>query len=102
MWAVAIHLFKVKLPWLQVAKIVFVSALASLTAHFIAVQFSRQPILAILYGGCASLIVLFALFYWMRVLEPEDHDRLHVLAAMLPQPIAQPAEKYLFLLIRPQ
>ena len=102
MWAVAIHLFNVKLPWLQVAKIVFSSALASLTAHFIAVQLPLQPILAILCGGCASLIILLGLFYWMRVLEPEDHDRLHVLAAMLPRPIAHPAEKFLFLLIRPQ
>jgi hypothetical protein len=102
MWAVAIHLFNVKLPWLQVAKIVFSSALASLTAHFIAVQLPLQPILAILCGGCASLIILLGLFYWMRVLEPEDHDRLHVLAAMLPRPIAHPAEKFLLLLIRPQ
>ena len=102
MWAVAIHLFKVKLPWLQVTKIFFVSVLASLTAHYIAVLLPRQPILAILCGGCASLIVLIGLFYWMRVLEPEDHDRLHVLAAMLPRPIAHPAEKFLFLLIRSQ
>jgi O-antigen/teichoic acid export membrane protein len=33
MWAVGIHLYKVKLPWLQVAKISFISVLASLTAH---------------------------------------------------------------------
>ena len=46
MWAVGIHLYKVKLPWLLVAKIAFISVLASLTAHYIAVQLS--PLWAIL------------------------------------------------------
>jgi O-antigen/teichoic acid export membrane protein len=100
MSAVANHLYKVKLPWLQVAKIVFVSALAALTAHFIAMRLA--PLWAILCGGSAALIVLFGLFYWMRVLEPEDHDRLHILAAMLPRPFVHPTEKFLLLLIRPQ
>jgi O-antigen/teichoic acid export membrane protein len=68
MWAVAIHLYKVKLPWMQVAKIAFISALASLTAHAIAVRLA--PLWGILCGGSASLIVLFVLFYscacWSR------------------------------------
>jgi O-antigen/teichoic acid export membrane protein len=113
MWAVAIHLYKVKLPWSQVAKIVFISVLASLAAHYIAKLTEHYiagqmtllwvtQLWAVLCGGGASLIVLFGLFYWMRVLEPEDHDRLHTLAAMLPRPIAHPAEKFLLLLIRPQ
>jgi O-antigen/teichoic acid export membrane protein len=89
MWAVAIHFFKVKLPWLQVAKIVFISTLASLAAHFVAVRFSS--LWAILFGGSASLIVFFGLFYWMRVLEPEDRDRLRILTGMLSKPLVDPA-----------
>jgi len=38
----------------------------------------------ILCGGSASLIVLFGLYYLMRVLEPEDHARLNVVGGMLP------------------
>jgi O-antigen/teichoic acid export membrane protein len=100
MWAVAIYHYKVKLPWLQVAKIVFISALASLTAHYIAARFA--PLWAILFGGSASLIVLFGLFYLMRVLEPEDHDRFEVLAGMLPRPVIAPARAILLLLIHPR
>ena len=33
MWAVTIHLYKVKLPWTQLAKITFISTLAAVTAH---------------------------------------------------------------------
>jgi len=99
MWAVGIHLYGVKLPWLQVAKITFISILASLTAHFIAMQLA--PLWAILCGGSASLIVLFGLFYLMRVLESEDRDRFHILTGMLPKPIAGPADKIISLLIRP-
>ena len=100
MWAIGIHLYKVKLPWLQVAKIAFISVLASLTAHYIAVRLA--PLSAILCGGSASLIVLFGLFYLMRVLEPEDHDRLNILAGMLPKPIAGQVDKFLSLLTRPE
>ena len=100
MWAVGIHLYKVKLPWLQLAKITFISVLASLTAHYVAVQFS--PLLAILWGGSASLIVFFGLFYLMRVLEPEDHDRFKIFAGMMPKPIAGAVNSVLFLLTRPE
>jgi len=98
MWAVAIYLYKVKLPWLQVAKIVFISALAALTAHFIAVRLS--PVWAILCGGSAALIVLFGLFYLMRVLEPEDRFRLSTVVRMLPKQIDTPADSLLDALIR--
>ena len=100
MWAVAIYHYKVKLPWMQVAKIVFISALAALTAHLIAVRL--PPVSAILCGGCAALIVLFGLFYLMRVLEPEDNDRFGVLAGMLPRPIIAPARTILLLLMHPR
>jgi O-antigen/teichoic acid export membrane protein len=108
MWAVAIHLYKVKLPWLQVAKIVFCSVLAALTAHYIAMLTEHHiaghlaPLWAILFGGCASLIVLFGLFYWMRVLEPEDHDRLNILVKMLPKQISTSAGSLLDAMIRPE
>ena len=99
MWAVAIYLYKVKLPWMQVAKIAFISALASLTAHEIALRLA--PLWGILLGGTASLAVLFGLFYLMRVLEPEDRDRFKLLTAMLPRPIAGPVDRLLSVLIRP-
>ncbi|MGA3068974.1 MAG: polysaccharide biosynthesis C-terminal domain-containing protein [Terracidiphilus sp.] len=99
MWAVAIYLYKVKLPWMQVAKIAFISALASLTAHEIALRLA--PLWGILLGGTASLVVLFGLFYLMRVLEPEDRDRFKLLTAMLPRPIAGPVDRLLSVLIPP-
>jgi O-antigen/teichoic acid export membrane protein len=98
MWAVCIHLFKVKLPWALIAKLVFISILASLTAHFFAVNMTS--FWAILCGGSASLIVLFGLFYLLRVLEPEDHYRFTLLAGMLPAPLAKPAGTLLSLLKR--
>jgi len=100
MWAIGIHLYKIKLPWLLVAKVSLISVLASLAAHFIAVRL--VPLAAILCGGSASLIVFFGLLYLMRVLEPEDHDRFNVLTGMLPNPIAGVANKLLSFLTRPE
>jgi O-antigen/teichoic acid export membrane protein len=99
MWAVTIYLYKVKLPWMQVAKIAFISALASLAAHEIVLRLA--PLWGILLGGSASLMVLFALFYLMRVLEPEDRARFKLLTAMLPEHIAGPVDKAVSLLIHP-
>jgi O-antigen/teichoic acid export membrane protein len=100
MWAVSIHLYQVKLPWIQVSKIVFISVLASLTAHFIAMRLA--PLWGIMAGGSAALVVLFGLFYVMRVLEPEDHIRFGTLTRMLPNVMATPATMVLDLLVRPQ
>jgi hypothetical protein len=96
---VAIYLYKVKLPWVLVAKVAFISALASLTAHYIAMRLA--PLWAILCGGSAALIVLFGLFYLMRVLEPEDRDRVRLLSRLLPKRVAGPVESVLSVLIRP-
>jgi hypothetical protein len=98
MWAIGIHLYKVKLPWLQVAKITTISVVAALTAHAIAMQLS--PLWAIVWGGSAALTVLFALLYLARVLEPEDRDRFNILAGMLPQSIAKRVQTGLSLLVR--
>ena len=98
MWAVCMRLFKVKLPWALVAKLVFISVLASLTAYFFTLHLAS--IWSILCGGSASLIVLFGLFYLLRVLEPEDHYRFSLLAGMLPPPLARPACILLSLLER--
>jgi O-antigen/teichoic acid export membrane protein len=100
MWAFGIHLYKVKLPWMQVAKIAVISVLAALTAHVIAVRLA--PLWGILCGGSASLIVLFGLFYLMRVLEPEDQDRFKILTGMLPMPIAKPVNSIILMLVRPE
>jgi len=99
MWGIGIRLYGVRLPWLQVAKITFSSMIASLTAHYIAVQL--RPLWAILCGGSASLIVLFVLFYLLRVLEPEDRARFNILTGMLPKAFVAPANRALSLLIRP-
>ncbi len=99
MWAAGIYLYKVRLPWALVAKVAFISVLASLTAHYIAVQLT--PIWGILIGGSAALIVLFALFYLLRVLKPEDHARFNTLSATLPKPVAGPINRILTVLIRP-
>jgi O-antigen/teichoic acid export membrane protein len=131
MWFAAIYLYHVKLPWVQVAKIAFGSAIASLAAHVIAtftirwtapytdrmvashlphflVSHTAQiasrlaPLPGILAGGCAALLVLLGLFYLLRVLEPEDRDRFHILTRMLPKPVAASVNKALSVLIRPQ
>jgi O-antigen/teichoic acid export membrane protein len=98
MWVIGIHLYQVKLPWRLVAKVSLIGVAAALTAHCIALRL--PPLWAVLCGGSASLIVLFGLFYWMRVLEPEDRDRFKLLAGMLPKPLAGPADKLLSLLVR--
>jgi hypothetical protein len=100
MWAVGIRLYKVKLPWALVAKIVFISVLAALTAHFIAMRLA--PIWGVLIGGSAALLVLFVLIYLMRVLEPEDHKRLIILSEMLPRHIVRYTDRLRALLTRPQ
>jgi len=98
-WIASIYLFKVKLPWMQVAKVCVASVLASLTAHLIAARFA--PLLGILVGGVAALAVLFVLFYLLRVLENEDHHRFRTLTGMLPKAVANPANAILLLLVRP-
>ncbi len=97
MWAIGIFLYQVKLPWRQVIKVVLISALAAVTAYMIAMRFA--PLWGILCGGSASLIVLFGLFYLLRVLEPQDRARFKMLSGMLPDAIAGPVESALLLLI---
>jgi O-antigen/teichoic acid export membrane protein len=98
MWAIGIHLYNVKLPWVQLAKIVFSSLTASLAAHCVAV---RLPALwGVLLGGSVSLIILLGLFYLLRVLEPEDRARFGVLTGMMPRVFADPADRIVSLLIR--
>jgi O-antigen/teichoic acid export membrane protein len=98
MWAVGIHRYKVRLPWMLVVKVAFISVLASLTAHYIAAQLAS--LWGVLCGGIASLLVLFVLFYLMRVLEPEDRDRFAILTGILPLGLAKPVSKLLSLLVR--
>ncbi len=100
MWAIGIHRYQVKLPWAQVARITFASVAAAVTAHAIAVRLS--PLYAVLGGGAASLVVLFGLFYFMRVLEPQDYERFKILTAILPKPISGSVNKFLSLLVRPE
>ncbi len=101
MWAIGIYIFKIELPWLQVTKIALISVLASLTAH------AHRDIFAADIGPLSSAGVLpwssfFGLFYLLRVLEPEDHDRFKVLTGILPKRVARPLNTFLTLLIRPE
>jgi O-antigen/teichoic acid export membrane protein len=98
LWAVCIKLYKVKLPWMQLAKITFISILASLAAHLVAIRLS--PLWGLVFGGGASLLVLFGLFYLMRVLEPEDRDRLQHVTHILPRRFGVPANRLLSMLVR--
>jgi len=100
MWAVGIYLYRIRLPWIQLGKIASISIISALGAYAIAAQL--PPLWGLVCGGCASLIVLFGLMYWMRVLEPEDRSRFDILIGMLPRPISGPADRVLSLLIRPR
>jgi len=99
-WAMSIYLYKVKLSWGMVAKVALSSAAASLTAHLIAEHMA--PLWGIVCGGGAALIVLFGLFYVMRVLEPEDRARFNLLSGSLPKGLAGAVNVVLLLLIRTQ
>ena len=100
MWAVGIHIYGVRLPWVQVSKITFASIVASLVAHFVAARLA--PLWAVLAGGSAAVAVVLSLFSLLRVLEPEDRARLTVLVGMLPKRMAQPADKMISWLIHPE
>jgi O-antigen/teichoic acid export membrane protein len=100
MWAIGIHLYKVKLPWVLLAKVAFISTLAAFAAHYFVVQMA--PLGGILCGGTASLVVLFGLFYLMRVLEPEDQTRFSVITRSMPKSIGGLVDNILSLLVRPR
>ncbi len=100
MWAVGIHLYGVKLPWIQITKTTVISILAAFTAHFIAGPL--RPLWGVLLGGGAACALVLVLLYVFRVLEPEDRARFDVLTGMLPKAIGQPAEKLVGILIRPE
>ncbi len=99
LWIAAIRLDRVKLPWAFTAKVAFSSAAAAYGAHRVAI--SMPPLPGILLGGLTALAVLLALFYTLRVLEPEDRSRLSVLAGVLPKPLRRPYAWLLSFLIRP-
>ncbi len=99
LWCADIYLFNVKLPWLLLAKVSLISVLASAGAYLVGVHLS--PVKAILCGGGTALVVLVALFYLLRVLEPQDSARFKALSGMLPGPIAAAVNGVLCLMVRP-
>jgi O-antigen/teichoic acid export membrane protein len=99
MWVIGILRFDVKLPWKLISKVVFISAVASLSAHYVAIQFS--PLIGIALGGSLALTILLGLFYMLRVLQPEDGSRLNVIAGSLPKPVSVPFKQFLGFLVRP-
>ncbi len=100
MWTIGIRLYRVKLPWVLTAKVAFLSAVAAYCAHLFTARL--RPLPGILAGGAAAAIVIAALFYALRVLEPEDHKRFAILTKMLPQPASGLCDRFLTLLIRPR
>jgi O-antigen/teichoic acid export membrane protein len=100
MWAICIRHYKVKLPWLMLVKITFISVVAALVAHLIAAQFVT-PVWGILCGGGTSLAVLITLVYALRVLEQNDRERMQVVIRLLPRRIGRPANAFMSLLIHP-
>jgi len=99
MWAFSIYLYKVRLPWALVAKVISISACAALTARFIALML--PPIWGILIGGSIALAVVFGLFYLLRVLEPEDSARFITLSNSLPMRFRGITNRLLAVLVRP-
>jgi O-antigen/teichoic acid export membrane protein len=98
MWAVGIYLYKLKLPWVFLAKVASISTIAALSAHFIAV--GMAPLWGIMFGGSASLVILFGLFYLLRVLEPEDQVRFSLLTRSMPKSLGGPVENIISLMVR--
>jgi O-antigen/teichoic acid export membrane protein len=98
LWAIGIHLYRLKLPWGHLGKITIISIIASVTAHYVGAYF--KPLGAVLIGGTASLIVLLILFYAFRVLDAEDRARFRILTGMLPGSIAGPVDKIVSVLTR--
>jgi Membrane protein involved in the export of O-antigen and teichoic acid len=99
MWMLGISFFKVRLPWKLIGKVVLISTVASLSAHYVAIMFS--PLVGIIAGGFVAMAILLGLFYVLRVLQPEDGSRLNVIAGSLPKPVKVPFNKFLGILVRP-
>jgi O-antigen/teichoic acid export membrane protein len=97
MWAAAIWLYKVRLPWLFLGKVALISTIASLAAHYVALQF--VPLWGLPLGALASVVVFFLLFYLFRVLEPEDRTRIELLTRMLPDRLSKTASRILVILV---
>ena len=80
-----------------VGKVALISIVASLAAHYVALQF--DPLWGLVLGGLASVIVFFVLFYVFRVLEQEDRSRFESLTRMLPGPLAKAASTMLAIFV---
>ena len=97
MWAICIRLYDVRLAWVTMAKVAAASVTASLCAYFIALRL--DPVMGILIGGCASIVVFVFMIYVLRVLEESDGERMEVVFKLLPGWIGRPASAVTSLLI---
>jgi O-antigen/teichoic acid export membrane protein len=98
MWAVAIRLYKIALPWGQIAKIAGASLSAAIVAFLVSKSLSPLP--GVVLGSTAALATLLFFFYLLRVLLPEDRVRFAVVGAMLPKPLEWMVTKLVSVLIR--
>jgi O-antigen/teichoic acid export membrane protein len=116
LWAIAIRMFRIRLPWLLTGKVAIASVVAGLagnlcattlapifqaTAH-VAHAFQSWIINAsvVLVSAGVSFAVLLILFYLFRVLQEEDRSRLNQVACMLPGPLPPMARGIVAALIR--
>ncbi len=98
LWAIAIHLYKVRLPWRLIGKTILFS-ISSAVAVGLLVR--RLPTIWGVLCGSACAVVMFATFlYATGVLEQQDRERFVLLTEKLPHPLARPVQLILSKLIR--
>ena len=91
---------RLRLPWMLVVKTTGYRRDISLTRVFRS-RTTATGMGRTLWGKRLPLVVLFGLFYLMRVLEPVDRARLNILVGMLPASMRGLGDRILSLLIRP-
>ena len=69
-----------------------------LTADYVTAALT--PLWGLFLGGTAAPIVLILLFYALRVLETEDHDRLSLIVGALPRQLSALAIRLISALTR--
>lgn len=116
LWGIAIHLFKIRLPWRLIVKITFISAVAGLAGYFCVRTLALNSLatahgphwlrawiigaLAVSLCALVSLLVLLSFVYLFRILQEQDRGRLHQVAGMLPSPLRAVAKAIVAALIR--
>ena len=92
LWAIGIRKYDIRLPWAFFARITAISTAAALAARFTT---SRLPAMGgLITGSLLAIVVFFGLAYFLKVLEPEDCNRLKVISAASPRALGRPLEYF--------